>query len=146
MTFSLSHGVRVRQLLAFLKGWLNGKSGRVWSSELVGNYTGAELKGGVADLAQATAMQLQETASQFDSVAAYKQELDALYALQRDTDYQRRSRRWLWQRAAHTRAAGHLVDWSGYSRRNPSTKVMVAARAPLATAETIKIETVVGQT
>lgn len=145
MTFSTSHGIRARQWLAFLKGWLTGKSGRVWASELAGNYQGVELRLGVRKLAEEASLQLKETPDQFDSVAAYKQELDALYALQRDTDYLRRSRRWLWQRGAQTRAAGHLNDWTGYARRNPSDKVMVAARTKLESAETVKLETVIGQ-
>ena len=147
MTFSTSHGLRTRQWLAFLKGWLTGKSGRPWASELAGDYAGKDLGKKVTITALATVDRLDpkhHKEDRFDDILAYKRELDGLCSLKRDLDYSRRSRRWLWQRAAHTKAAGHFAEWTAYARRNPSDKVMTAARLPLIAASAAELKTVIG--
>lgn len=147
MVLSLSHGLRTRQWLAFLKGWLSGKRNRLWASELAGDYAGETLGKAVHQVALDTVDRLKpehHKADRFDDVLAYKQELDRLGSLHRDLNYSRRSRRWLWERAAHSKAAGHFAEWTAYARRNPSDQVMVAARMKLIDTSDAKLKDVIG--
>lgn len=146
MPLSISHGLRTRQWLAWLKGWVTGKNGRAWSFELVNHEPKKTLSDQVKATALTTTDRLKETAGKFDDVLAYKRELDGLCSLRRDIDYGRRSRRWLWERAAHTKAAGHFAEWTAYARRNTSIKVMTAARLPLVQAGDAELKTVIGNT
>ena len=144
MPLSISHGLRTRQWLSFLKGWLTGKSGRPWAFEVIDHEEGNTLHQRAHDVALATTDRLKEVKDQFDDVLAYKRELDGLCSLRRDIDYSRRSRRWLWERAAKTKAEGHFAEWTAYARRNTSTKVMTAARLPLTEAGAAELKTVIG--
>lgn len=142
MTLSVSHGVRARQWLAALRVWLSGKAGRLWFAELAG---GADLAKAVTEVGQQTVEQLKPKPDQFDNVAPYVRELTALQALRRDAQYGQRNRRWLWQRAAQTKATGMFHEWTAYARRNPSDQVMKAARVTMEQAEHVKLSEVIGR-
>lgn len=102
-------GVRALQKLKRLKLFIAAKLPRQWFGEHLSDNASLELEK-VQNAMDVSAAKLLDS--------SIRHEHSEMFALQRDQQYARRSRRWLYTRALQTRWDNTYEEWAGFVRKN----------------------------